>query len=187
MSWARKTRIGGGGNFLSDWGQNRLLTRAQAGTVSMANGELTQTATITAVDPARALLIWNSAGHDNPVLASAQTYVLLTNATTVTATREDSTGAITVGFTVLTANPSWFRSVQRGTVTIAAAGTSGTATVSAVSPTRSAVTILGSSNDSAANAQARIVLTNATTVTLSIDGGALGSDTTTAFQLVEYW
>jgi hypothetical protein len=187
MSWARKTRIGGGGNFLSDWGQNRLLTRVQAGTIAMAGGELTKTATITAVDPLRSLLIWNSGGQDVVVLASAQTRILLTNATTVTATRGDSTGAITVGFTVLTANPSWFRSVQQGTVTITAAATSGTATVSSVSPTRSALTILGASNTSAANAQARIVLTNATTVTLSIDGAALGSDTTTAFQLVEYW
>lgn len=73
----------------------------QRGEVSLATDAYTGTATIAAVDPAKALLIFHGASVVTSLVGPATVRVSLTNATTVTATRGVTGGAATAGFAVL--------------------------------------------------------------------------------------
>lgn len=96
----------------------------------------------------------------------------LTNSTTVTAFRNaSSTATITVNVVVIDANSSLIKSVQSGTVSIAA-GTTGTATISSVTAANSVVAYLGqttSTSSFTATHLPGVTLTNATTVTANVN------------------
>lgn len=84
---------------------------------------------------------------------------------------------------------SLVQSIQRGSITIAAANASNTATITSVDITRSRLRILGYSNNNAVAAPAsssiRLALTNATTVTATrITTGA--SDAVVDYEIIEY-
>jgi hypothetical protein len=84
---------------------------------------------------------------------------------------------------------SLIRSVQRGTISIAAASASNTATITTVDMANSRLQFLGYSNNNAAaapNASAtRLALTNSTTITATrVTTGA--SDNVVAYQIIEY-
>lgn len=103
----------------------------------------------------------------------AWTRVTLTNATTVTATKNDATDTSTVGFEVAEFYAGVLNSaVQRGTITVAAASTSNTAAITSVTTAKALLMFLGMSADATAAAGGvqehvftRLTLTNATTVT----------------------
>lgn len=185
MIFDPSTRVGPAQRSVLSWLTPSTTLTIQTGTIAMANTVLTNTATITAVDVNQAELIYNWGGQDNPAQASDIAYVLLTDSTTVTATRiTPGANTLTVGFTVRTRPAGFFRSVQRGTVTILSGAASGTATITGVNTSKAVVTILGMFGESA---PARVVLTNSTTITASIDNGNAVNDIVMAYQVLEEW
>ena len=88
------------------------------------------------------------------------------------------------------------KSIQRGTITLYGVVSSGTATISSVSTTRSEITLLGSPVNASVNTDAeyftlagvRISLTNATTVTATLVSPIDASiQIDVAFQVTEYY
>lgn len=116
---------------------------------------------------------------------------MLTNATTVTATRNSGgspSNTVVVSYEVIEFMPGVIKRIQVGTATIADTATSGTATVSSVNTNKTQLESNGWIDADAAglkqNMFADIRLTNATTITATRQGttGAL----TVAFTLLEY-
>jgi hypothetical protein len=132
------------------WGASSLIKSIQRGTVSFANVS-SGTATIAAVDTANSIVTFGGSGNTNS--ASAWSYELpfveLTNATTVTATRNATTEAATMYSTyeVIEFLPGVIKSLQRGLLTVNGAGTN-TATVTAVQTAKASLTLLGICGDS---------------------------------------
>lgn len=164
----------------------------QRGTITISAGNLTNTATINAVDLTNARLRYlgnsttdNGAGGSGsgPVLGR----VSLTNATTVTATRTATDNALTVSYEVIEYTAGLVKSVQRGTVSTGAGSATGTATITAVDTARATVDFLGWSGNvanSPENYFGRVSLTNGTTVTLDRSGTSL--TLTAGYQVVEW-
>lgn len=154
------------------------------------------TATITSVDTANAIIIYTGT-----VFAASQsdgahtaTRVALTNATTVTATINTSPGAITanVTATIIEFNAGSINSIQAGTIAVTA--TSGvatnTATITSVNTAKSFVIWLGATTTQGTSTFVSpwtdVVLTNATTVTASSSAdGSLGT-VTVGYMVVEF-
>lgn len=113
--------------------------------ITIASGQTTGTATINPV-AAGAFIMF---GGVNPSVsndpAEDYAYLTLTNATTVTATRNTgTTGTVVVtGCVVDGDTTNLIKSVQYGTVSILTAATSGTATISAVTNNNTAIHLLG--------------------------------------------
>lgn len=156
----------------------------QTGTISVASAVGANTATITAVDTTRTILLHLGTSYN--ISGSIQTgpcvRIALTNATTVTATdvvTADGATA-TVSFVAVQFKVGVLKSLQRGTVTTAA----GTSTLStAVNTAKSFVNLLGfstTSNDN--NTRPRLALTNSTTVTAS----ASAAGATVSFEVAEF-
>lgn len=81
-----------------------IIKSIQQGTVTLANTELTKTATITSVTPSKSmiLLLGLTTPNNNGTYPDARmARVALTNATTVTITRERNVDALTAGFQVV--------------------------------------------------------------------------------------
>jgi hypothetical protein len=169
---------------VSQWltGGSARIRSIQRGTIAIAAGATSNTATISAVDEANTRLVFlgvNSTGEG--VAREVCCRVALTNATTVTAT-VNTTGANnrTVSYEVIEYFPGAIRSVQRGSATGA------TATISAVNTNKATLDFLGSTTNSggadASESVASAVLTNATTVTVTASGTfAVG------YQVVEWF
>lgn len=92
--------------------------------------------------------------------------------------------------TLLTARTSQGRSliksIQRGTITIANATASNTATITAVDPNNAIVHGLGNTVNEAPNSSfVRVTLTNSTTVTATRSGTV--SANTVNYEVIEYW
>ncbi len=138
-------------------------------TVTIGSGQFSNTATITEVS-AKAVLIpagrRTTSTTDN---RGAFANIILTDATTVTASRGNSTAAATVSCYVFDAGDDLVDTVQYGSITLS--GTSATATISSVDTTRTFPLFLGewvSTNFGAADDYLSAVdLTNSTTVTAS--------------------
>lgn len=164
------------------------FTSVQYGTIAIAAAAASGTATITSVDTTKSAVIFlgmdsDSAGSAATNYEGATCGLILTNATTVTATRSTTTGSVVVSFVVV-----YFATatrVQVGTVSCAVAN-SGTATILSVNLTKTLLLWQGSpstTNVSPLYDRTRITLTNATTVTAN-RSGALGT-TVTDFVVVE--
>lgn len=139
--------------------------------IAIGSGATSNTQTITSVDTSKTWVQFLgsklSTGEGSNDKSHAR--VELSNATTVTATRNtSSTSTLTVYFAVVEATSSLVSSIQQGTITISAA-TSNTATITSVTTSRSVVLWLGHSTTSTSgNAHpsiAGVTLTNSTTVT----------------------
>lgn len=170
-----------------------VLRSIQRGTITLADGQTTNTATITAVTTSRAYVRWLGFDVAAPVnsQAEARCTVALTDSTTVTATRgagAAGAAALIVSYEVVEFSAGLFRSIQTGTVTIANTATSGTATVTAVVTAKTALSLDGWRDDDAVglsqNVYAHIVLTNSTTVTATRIGTA--GTLIAAFTLLEF-
>lgn len=147
-----------------------VITRIQKVSIGIASGSTSNTATITSVNTANTLIIFNGNQTSQATatnINSCVARVTLTDATTVTATRGASnTDTVTIRCTVIEFSTG-VNSIQYGTVSIAAASTSGTATISSVG-SNAFIHWLGSSittaSSSYSNSQA-ILSFSGTTVT----------------------
>lgn len=164
----------------------------QTGTITIASGNLTGTATITAVGSG-AFLIWQGQNaNDTTDNGDATASITLTNSTTITATR-GSTGtakSMTVNYVIVDGDTTnLIKSVQFGTVTMAAGSGSGTATISAVTNNNTAIVFLGNQVTGGAPANATRLDTNlslsGTTVTATRVTNLL-TGTITGFCVIEF-
>jgi hypothetical protein len=160
-----------------------LVKSVQAGTIAIT-GATSNTATVTAVNVANAVLIW--LGNRLPVASGGyrqlNARLELTNPTTVTATVNTDPGpnTTTVSFVLVEFFSGVLRSVQRGTITGAT-----TATITAVNTKKSFLVPLGQTTDNSVgdtSQAATLELTDATTVTQA--GG--GAGTVSGYQVVEF-
>ncbi len=176
-------------------GQDATLTKTsstviqsiQQGTITIASGSNSNTATISSVTTSKTMLVW---GGINTDISTQTTYgraavrITLTNSTTVTATREqNTTNNVTVNFTVVEFS-SGVNSIQYGTITCTSQA-SNTGTISSVG-SNAFVLWLGASTAAGALPAGDILtgvqLTNSTTVTAF----SVGNITiTTAFVVVD--
>jgi len=151
-----------------------LIASIQRGTITLS-GVDEATATITAVDPNRSVVM--NLGNESLAANSGQrperafTTVALTDATTVTAERGATSGTIILSYVVIQYEPGTI-SVQRGEITVSGAQTN-TATINSVDVARSYLVAGGvRGNTSSAlwdRTQCYLVLTNLTTVTSTKD------------------
>jgi hypothetical protein len=108
------------------------------------------------------------------------TYVCINATSGTTDPSADSTNWAIFG-------PSRIRNIQRGTITIAASTTSGTATLgSSVNTSKSTVTLLGyTTNTNSQLEEVRISLTDSTTVTAT--KGIASTAVTVSYEVVQWW
>lgn len=180
-SYRYLTAAGGGSTYIAS---------VQQVSITIAAGATSGTATISSVDTSRTFLVYqnftntNTGGVPNETLARIE----LTNATTVTAYRNtsDAVFTVTVNATVVEGTSSLVDSVEYGTVSISSS--TGTATISSVDTSRSAVFLLGNTTTASATTpngrNAAVTLTNATTVTANI--GVSSITGTAGFVVVQF-
>jgi hypothetical protein len=160
---------------------NYITARAvQQWTITIASGQTTGTATILSVGSGAFILF----GGINPSISATPSedfaYVTLTNATTITATRNTGTaGTVTVtGCIVDGDTTNLIESVQYKTVTISNLAVTGTVSITAVTNTNAAVHLLGWSSSNTTLSTSKefpIVTLSGTTVTATrgVAGGIL--------------
>lgn len=161
-------------------GNSSLVVSIQPISITIANSATSGTATITSVNTSNAVLFYNgqsnNAATSSPDVGMAR--IDLTNATTVTATRQSQNGSdtITIKGTVVEFSSAAIQSIQAGTITIGSGNTSNTATITSITTANAFVIYLGVSGTSTtANTgpryQTRLTITDATTVTASRNTG----------------
>lgn len=169
---------------------NRLpaagITSVQYGTVTL-NDVSSATATIASVDTTRSIVLYLGEDKEGDSHTS-DARVALTNATTVTATRETASAGhdTIVSFVVMTF--SGVVSLQTGTVSITTTDLTGTATVTAVVTARTALFYLGKVivSNTVHDSAIRMTLTNATTITATRTAPSVSQTATIGFALVEF-
>lgn len=176
-------------SHVSHWGKPTGIRSVQSFTIDLT-GATTATATINAVDTGNSFVVF--LGSTSAVAGAVNRDIgrlALTNSTTVTATQDVGHNAnpLMSGM-VIECWPGLLKSVQQGTVTLAAAA-SGTATIAAVTVAKTLLLYEGFSGpigDLTPHAQATVFaqLTNTTTVTLT--AGDVTS-MTGAFTAVEFY
>lgn len=188
----RSRSIGGGFSGVATAGAVSIIASIQRGTVTLARGgAATATATITAVNPQACILHrlgQTTEDPTTPTRASSPTTfarIDLTNATTVTATTDAAVlSDQVISFEVIEFLPGIIKSVQQGTIALSAL--SNTATITAVNPAKSMLMFEGEHGSGGFDTRhAKIVLTNATTVTANYL--ATGETTTVGFSVVEFY
>lgn len=173
------------GQPLLAWMHPGRIRRIQRGTVTIAGGAATGTATILAVDTANTRLVWmghSSTGNQQDDNGYAR--IALTNATTVTATRAATpAGTCTVAFEVVEYQPGVIRLVQRDTITVNSSAVD--KTIQMVDVSRATVDYLGFSYNATTSdltVQPRLSLLNATTVRAEV----FSTTPVVGFQVVEW-
>lgn len=119
---------------LVEWSSS-AVSRVQYGTVTIASGSSSGTASISSVNTSATGLTHcgqrtTQTGTTFGVNFSAR--ITLTNDTTVTASRSGTSGALTVGFCIIEYLPSIIQSIQYVSVTSTAASNNDSGTISAV-------------------------------------------------------
>lgn len=190
MNLVPKGRLNLGGLFsasVTQWNNPHRIRLIQQGTITITNGNTTNTATITSVDPTQSELILTGITTDPPnIIASG--YLTFTNATTITATQTARAADAVYGFTVITYWPGVVRLIQRDTFTIAGGSNSNTDTITEVDTAKAYATLLGWDSGTPGNTVgARIALTNSTTVTGTRVDGGFSVVMTVAYQVVWLW
>lgn len=191
MGLSRFTRFRGV-TPVSQWlrGGSARIKSIQRGTIAIAGGATSNTATITSVDTANTRLVFlgilDASGDTTPDIVACR--IALTNATTVTATVNTvGAGNRTVSYEVVEYFPGAIKTIQRGTFATTGS-TTGTATISSVDTTRTTLDYLGfsttfSGGTVVGQALGELVLTNATTVTFN---GLGNQNRTVSYQVVEW-
>ena len=174
---------------VAQFGRRSMIRSIQRGVLSIGNGSSSAAVTITAVDTNNTMLSVSQDG-DGAVNRwdASVAMVVLTDATTITATRTTTTGDVCrTSYQVLEFWPGVIKSVQRGTITLAGAA-SNTATITTVNTSKSLLFDLRYSTTELAvphTITTRLTLTNATTVTAS---RAVGTGTNvSSYQIVEFY
>jgi alanine racemase len=173
----------------------------QAFSISIAGGSKTGTATISAVDMSRSVIMLS--GYNGANDSSTPMHAVLTNTTTVTATKTFTTGSTVVlkGF-VLTYPVGIIKSIQRGIIPMTNAQTSRSTTVTSVNTAKSVLSHLGQITDltntgsgttnALASSNAHIALTSATnidavrTATASSGGTPANNTCDISYELIEF-
>ena len=167
-----------------------IISSIQQVKVTIAAASTSGTATITSVDTTRTAIFFQGCGTSE-LTSPAKCYsrCTLTNATTVTVTRntQANTGTVTLQCLVVEFAASAITRVQYGTITMTAA-TSNTATITSVDTSKSVCLYLGwtttMTTTSALECSPTLVLTNATTVTAS--RGSATNNTTASYCVLEF-
>lgn len=156
-------------------------------------GVTTATITVNAINPDMVELVWNNfnttSGANNPSVILPRVEKASTTATSVTFNVIRNTGNTTTttftGFAVEHTSLA-VESITYGTISIAGAGTSGTATIGVVDTSRSIRTFIGCTTTGVSSTSGQLCgfdLTNATTVTMH---KGLSNTMTGAFCVVQY-
>lgn len=185
--------LGGSGGMVGLWGASSLVRSIQAGTMT-ASYPTNATATIAAVDTVNSIvyMLGLTQSNANTNYAVCAGGVELTNSTTVTGYQSVSGGADMVfSFVVVEYHPGIVKSIQAGTIAVNA-GTSATATVTAVNTAKSMLVWRGFKMSTAAAPNTdswatKTVLTNATTVTANRITADANNSITAYFGLVEFF
>jgi hypothetical protein len=114
------------------------IKSVQQGTISITGANNSATATINAVNTARAFVMHQGQNHSvhHADFNYNQGRVSLTNSTTVTANKDGTANPnLIVGYVVVEFNAYIVKSIQQLAITIAASSTTGDATISAVNDT----------------------------------------------------
>lgn len=159
------------------------IASVQAGTITIPSGTASATATISSVNTSNSVVFYLGFTASGAGISSLNyfTSLTLTNATTVTASRNAAPSGITttVGYCVVNFASGITNSIQQRSVTLSSSTTSDTDTISSIN-TGNAILIYGGGTTSAtavATFLYNLQLTNSTTVTLSRGGTNAGSRT----------
>jgi hypothetical protein len=162
-------------------GGGSLISSIQYVSVTIAASGTSGTATISSVNTGRTAIFYNGlrTGYTGTDIQQLGVAVTLTNSTTITATCNTGTAAQTkiVELCVVEFSSGV---AQYGSITITGGTTSNTATISSVDTSRSAVLYLGfthSASSTEGTAYPALELTNATTVTGTINTAVAGNTT----------
>lgn len=146
---------------------SRYVARVTPIDVTIPVGQSSATQTVAVADVTRAAIFFNGYTNDSAAGVNSEVYarVTLTNATTVTATRDPTASTIntTVKAVLVEFRAALVDSVQYGTVALSAIQTTNTASITAVTAARSAVLYLGQTTDNSSGGA------SATTLTCSLD------------------
>lgn len=180
----------GFGAFTLDSGNIKSIQQVA---ITIGTGATSNTATISAVDTSKSVIIWNGFNTDHTGSSAAEVFtrIALTNATTVTASRNTSSGSfsVIVRATVVEFTSSMVNSVQAGTIAFNTSQTSNTATITSVNTSYATVLWLGAITDYTSNSANTVLssvqLTNATTVTANRNTAG-GTNMTVGYMVVEF-
>lgn len=173
-----------------------VIKSVQRGTITIGAGSGSATAAISAVTLANSSLVWLGNDYDGGATTNyddANTYVDLTSTTQVTAYRASVAAQDVVSFEVIEFYGGVIRSVQRGTVLVAAGATSNTTAITAVTTSKSQLTRLGIYTTVDGGTAAgigglmhRLSLASSTSVALVRVASAGSVNHTEAFQVLEF-
>lgn len=146
---------------------SNVVESVQYGTISLT-GTSANTATITAVDTSRSIVIWLGSSGDDAAGRTGNAFLVLTNGTTVTGQSGDSSGTNIVSFCVVQFKASVIQSIQ-ATTTGATTATSVNTAISAVTTANSLVIINGwsAASGNLNNQYCRLQLTTTTNVSMT--------------------
>lgn len=156
---------------MADW--PGPIKSIQRGTITLSSPDAAVTATVTEVDMQNTTLRLCGLRTDNTSGASAYARIVLTNSTTITATRIGTSNTVIVNYELTEYYPGIIKSIQRGTITLAAAVSSNTASVTEVNMNKAEVFNLGFStsvHETANHLSCNLTLTNSTTITAQRSG-----------------
>jgi hypothetical protein len=178
------------GGMVSLWGASSLIKSVQRGNISLTGVDIA-TGTINAVVTENSVLSWLSSnnGGADPNSQLCQIRIFLTNATTITVTRQSITNNLDASYEVIEFLPCVLKSIQRGPITINNGSGTSTATITAVDPNKSLLMWLGTQvqnvSGNANDTYNRLNSTNATTITVTRSGSTNAN--VTAYQVLEYF
>lgn len=163
------------------------------GTIALANGVASNTATITAVVTANSSVRIVGVTYDTGaelVTDHFEADVTLTNTTTVTASRQGTNNGLTVSYEVTEYVSGFIRQVQRFTIALVAAATN-TSTLTSTTTSQTELSTLGQLNNIGGNQngqdyKTRLELTNATTVTATKGNNTAAKTVTIRGQALEW-
>lgn len=169
-----------------------IIKSIQEFSITIAAVATSNTATITSVGTTKSVVIWNGQTSNNTTALlqnNAYGYLTLTNATTVTATRNSgTTNSLTVYGVVIEFATDAVVNMQTGTIVLGSGVTSNTATITSVDVNNAFVVYGGvlsttTGAESMRTVLSMIDLTDATTVTAA---RSLGTDSATvAYTVIE--
>lgn len=173
-----------------------IISQVIAFAISLGSGVTSNTATIATVDTTLSAIMWGGSTYNGGNVDS-KTYLgraVLTNATTVTATRGAGTNTLVVYGTVVEFDASVITSLEQNTVTIAAGTTSGTTTLGTTIADTSKAVLFYHGNETAgtlttnaaSTSQCALDLTNSTTVTAVRDTSDANRSVTASFTVIEF-
>lgn len=156
-------------------------------TITIASGQTTGTASISAVGSG-AFMVWQGETTTDSTTTTSAEAVLSISGTTVTATRAaSSTDTITVNGAIVDGDTTnLVKSVQYGSLTIGSAATTNTASITAVTNNNTAIFYLGQSTTAGVVFTRSFAAVSLSGTTVTATRGATGSTVTVGFVVVEF-